>query len=171
MFCYRLEGEDLNDLMTQSSTVLSPLSANFTNLTTSPTTPSTLFNGTTAWSAGAKNFSTTHVHFYYVIMALVLSIPALSFFMLFFKRDKSNAKAHDDTKKSDSLAVRDCTFPLVTTCTLMFLQCLIYFGTQDTYSNLLTTFSVLGPLGMTKTQGVYLTSLFWASMCFGRLNG
>jgi len=51
------------------------------------------------------------------------------------------------------------------------MQCLIYFGTQDTYSNLLTTYAVLGPLELTKTKGVYLTSLFWASMCFGRLNG
>lgn len=159
----------MNNFPTQSGSLISLTTTTYENLTT--TTAAQLLNGTTAWNDGPKNFTETHVQFYYVIMGLVLSTPALAFFMLYFKRDKSNRQIKADTSKSDSLAVRDCTVPLVIACGSIFMQCLIYFGTQDTYSNLLTTYAVLGPLELTKTKGVYLTSLFWASMCFGRLNG
>ncbi|XP_067944216.1 sodium-dependent glucose transporter 1A-like isoform X2 [Watersipora subatra] len=117
------------------------------------------------------SFTKTHVHFYYIIIALLLAVPAISFFMLYFKRDKSQRHTKEDESNSESLTLSDCSIPLVSAISLLFLQCLLYFGIQDTYSNLLTTFSVLGPLSMTKPRGVYLTSLFWASMCIGRING
>jgi len=53
----------------------------------------------------------------------------------------------------------------------MFMLSLLQFGTQQTYSNLITTFSVLGPLHFTETEGVYISSLFWTFLCFGRLAG
>lgn len=47
----------------------------------------------------------------------------------------------------------------------------LIYGVQETYGNMLTTFAVLGPLNMSKVNGVYLATAFWVSMCAGFLNG
>lgn len=120
---------------------------------------------------GIDTFTETHVHFYYIIIALILTVPAASFLTIYIKTDKYARHNRETESKSESLALTDCTLPLTAGISLMFFQCLLYFGIQDTYSNLLTTFAVLGPLHLSKPKGVYLTSLFWASMCIGRLSG
>ena len=56
----------------------------------------------------------------------------------------------------------------------LFLVCLmnlLVIGVEDVYGDMLLTFAVLGPLKMTKTCGMYLTTVYWAAMSFGNLNG
>lgn len=117
------------------------------------------------------DYTETKVQFYYVIIALILGVPAGCFFTFYFKRDSKGTNHVQENKASEPLAFSSCTLPLTAAIVLLFIQCLMYFGIQDTYSNLLTTFAVLGPLKLSKAKGVYLTSIFWASMAFGRLNG
>lgn len=150
-----------SDTITLTNT-LPPLTVNYTTVNYSREDNSTIDE--------LDKFTETNVHFYYAFIALVLCVPALCFLGLYFKMEKQNS-ARKPENRSESMALRNCTGPLAAAVALMFMQCLLYFGIQDTYSNLLTTFAVLGPLEFTKAQGVYLTSIFWGSMCFGRLNG
>lgn len=165
----RLSGGELKQLATNED--YSELTSTADRVVSSYSPINSSLNTTTTEMPDTSAFTQTNVQFYYIIMALILCIPAAAFFMLYIKRDRNKRYKKEDDSESESLALADCTIPLTAAISFMFLQCLLYFGIQDTYSNLLTTFAVLGPLQFTKAKGVYLTSLFWASMCFGRLNG
>ena len=116
-------------------------------------------------------YTPTHVLTYYIVMGSIVLIPAIGFYILYCKSKQGNSSFSDDKSVGEHLSPRTCTSPLATAIVLLFGVCLLFFGTQDVYSNLLTTFVVLGPLHLGKSQGVYLTSLFWSCMCFGRVNG
>jgi len=116
-------------------------------------------------------FTQTHVNIYYLIIGIIICIPATSFMVLYWKSGNPIKNPKDDSSKTESLSLNDCTAPLSITIAMTFLLCLFYFGIQDSYSHLVTSFAILGPLKFSTSQGVYISSLFWSSMCFGRLNG
>lgn len=119
--------------------------------------------------AQATNTVTT-IYYYYIIMAALVALPAFAFLGIYLTNKNVKAKEKEITR-CEPLPPKELPASLTLVLALLFLQSILYFGIQDAYGNLLATFAVLGPLDLTKTTGVYLTSLFWTSMCVGRLNG
>jgi len=143
----------------------------------SNTTPGQLHNSsfgeqpTIPSDLDGEEFTKTHVYFYYIIIGVIACIPATLFCIQYCRSGLPIRNAKPSSSQSDLVSFRDCSAPLSLSLIFMFMLSLLQFGTQQTYSNLITTFSVLGPLHLTETEGVYISSLFWTLLCFGRLAG
>ena len=112
----------------------------------------------------------THVACFYLLMAGGLMVPAIGFISLFCKlkrRERSSTRCTKDQpfKLSRSIA------PYIGALAAALLINSLITGIQHAYGNMLMTFAVLGPLAMTRREGIYLTVVFGTSMCFGNLNG
>jgi len=118
-----------------------------------------------------EEFTKTHVYFYYIIMGVILCIPAALFCIQHRRSGLPVRNTKSDSSQTGSMSFRNCSAPFSITLIFMFMLSLVQFGSQQTYSNMITTFSVVGPLHFTETEGVYISSLFWAFLCFGRLAG
>ena len=114
--------------------------------------------------------TTSHVELFYLLQAAIVVLPAFFFIILSFTRADSK-KGRQVQSTTNSFSLRDCNVSLMLVVILIFIQLVVFYGMTDMFNNLLTMFAVLGPLHLSKTEGVYLTSAFWAAMCFGRLNG
>ncbi|KAF6031260.1 hypothetical protein EB796_010496 [Bugula neritina] len=102
-----------------------------------------------------EEFTKTHVYFYYIIMGVISCIPATLFCIQHRRSGLPIRNAKSSSSQSDSMSFKDCSAPLSLTLIFMFMVSLLQFGTQQTY----------------KTKGVYISSLFWTFLCFGRLAG
>lgn len=116
------------------------------------------------------NLRDSSIWYYYIIMATLSAIPAMSFLLLHCTKD-SISICDIRQKREEPLYMADMATPLGAAVLLLFMQSFLYFGILDAYSNLITSFAVLGPLHLSKTEGVYLASLFWGSNCIGRFIG
>lgn len=116
-------------------------------------------------------YSQSHVLIFYIINAAIVLIPSILFFALYCSSKQGPSAADDSKSEGESLSPRTCTSPLAGAIVMLFLVCLLFFGAQDTYGNMLTTFLVSGPLRLGKPEGVQMTSLYWAASGVGRFNG
>ncbi|KAF6031264.1 hypothetical protein EB796_010500 [Bugula neritina] len=159
--------------MNRTSTILTEVPPILSSNTTSGQLHNTSFGEqpTIPSDLDGEEFTKTHVYFYYIIIGVISCIPATLFCIQYRRSGLPIRNAKPSSSQSDSMSFKDCSAPLSLTLIFMFMLSLLQFGTQQTYSNLITTFSVLGPLHLTETKGVYISSLFWTLLCFGRLAG
>jgi len=114
-------------------------------------------------------FTQTHIQYYYIILGIICFIPAV-LFAVHHRVNGEPIKNKDKlTAPSDSKTFKGCTTPLSVTALLAFLLSFLLFATQQSYSNLLTTFAVYSSLHFDESQAVYLSSVFWTAICIGRL--
>jgi len=113
----------------------------------------------------------THIQYYYIILGIICFIPAVLFAVHHQVNGEPIRNKEKLTAPSESITFKGCTTPLSVTSVLAFLLSFLLFATQQSYSNLLTTFAVYSSLHFDESQAVYLSSVFWTAMCIGRLIG
>ena len=121
-------------------------------------------------SETTHEYTSTNVVYLYLIIGFILAIPAIGFVALHIKSGATQARSDPRSESPRSMWNRTSTRALVALF-LVGLMNLLVIGSQDIYGDMLLTFAVLGPLNMTKTSGMYLTTAYWAAMSFGNLNG
>jgi len=126
---------------------------------------------TTEPEAHDMEFTETHIQYYYIILGIICFIPAVLFAVHHRVNGEPIRNKDKLTAPSDSITFKGCTTPLSVTAVLAFLLSFLFFATQQSYSNLVTTFAVYSSLHFDKSQAVYLSSVFWTAMCIGRLIG
>ena len=111
----------------------------------------------------------THVAYFYLIQAAVVLLPAICYFCMYFKL-KPHQPPSTNVRFQQGRLTFDALPFLISLAALMLLN-LVMSGVQSAYGNMLMTFVVLGPLQMSKTSGVVITSISGASKCLGNLTG
>jgi len=116
-------------------------------------------------------FTETHIQYYYIILGIMCFIPAVLFAVHHRVNGEPIRNMEKLTAPSDSIFFKGCTTPLSVTTILAFLVSFLLFATQQSYSNILTTFAVYSSLHFDESQAVYLSTVFWTAICIGRLIG
>lgn len=115
----------------------------------------------------------SRLFYYYALVSVICLAPVVGFVILHLSKTEAvlNETEAEAEVEVDSPGPTEWTFPIVTVTVFLCLQTFISYGIQDAFGNLLTTFSVLGPVHFLKTTGVALTALYWTSSSVGRFTG
>ena len=140
-------------------------------ISTGATEPqSSALNGTELISQMSEGYTKTHVIYLYLISGFILAIPGIGFIILYVKSGPSQPRSDPGSESLRSVWSNTSARIRVALLLVCFLNLLV-IGSQDAYGDMLLTYAVLGPLSMSKASGTYLTTVYWAAMSFGNLNG
>ena len=113
---------------------------------------------------------TTNVHYAYLITGCLCFLVAIPFAVLYFT-DKSHAISPGNTLSQENTS-RNVPFHLHAFMVfLMSFIFLVYSSVEDTFASFLMTFVVSEFENVTKTQGAYINTVFWALFSVGRFGG
>lgn len=115
------------------------------------------------------NQKTSKVYIPYSISGILAFTSALSFIFVYLKSRRlfRNKTVRQKTIRNVRQLTRFTKLFILFIFSIIFL---LYTAMEDTVGAFVTTFCV-EQMGMTKTEGSYVTSFFWSFFAFGRLTG
>lgn len=126
-------------------------------------------NNETEFEVDGEEYLASNIHYYYVIQAFIILIPAIAFMLLYCARDRTSTQERKIDASSEEPC--SCSVPVFLLASTLLVSGLFFFGVQDMYSDLVSTFAEISPLRDMKFLATYLPSSFWIAVAAGRLIG